>query len=484
MSDSTKPLQSGDSIGGYRLVRSLSHSPTKEVWLGLGRTNRVPLEITVLRADERSEFLADAHAKARVTHAAFLSVGEPVDEADLAYYAGEALLGQSVAEMSKQSETLRPNEMSLLLHEIAVALQSLKQEKVFYPSLRPDDILYTRGKPVRLRNRVTAREPKFDRLARAELVDVFRRLLQPGLPGSTRLSGLFDLMEGSPIRPSISFKEIEGLTARINGELASDHLTAAVARPINEGKQKRLNVLFAALFVVLLGVLSVAFVFRDEMVEPETEGVLLIPAGTYSAPDGQMREVPAFNIADAEVTVADYATFLGAWAMMTDEEKMKILPIDSLGEAWSPRPREWATYYPIALAGEEWEGRRYTVDCPVTAVDWWQATSYALWKKGRLPTRQEWWAAASTLPAGTEHPTRWGPTGGPGPGPHGMGGNVAEWARGRSRNPDYPQLAANFAVLGGSFESQEGTPYQVQWVDSPSFSHSSVGFRLVYDVEQ
>lgn len=471
-------------VGAFRLVSLLEQTKGQEVWIAFDSAKTRKVELTIARESDRLQFLADAQAKAKVTNEVFASVEILPEESGYLAYATEHLHGKTFAQLAARGETLQPRELSLRLKEISQALQELKAARIDQAYLHPQDIVLDAMGGLRLKNVAVGRAPKITRENRLELVAVFRALLQRGLPGSTRLAGLLDLIEGSSVRSPIRLKEIEQLSQKVHAELSSDHLTATVARPLNEAKSKRKKVIVAALVVVSMGLVAVPFVFKVEQVEPSKQETVLIPAGIYPTPSGSMMELPAFSIAACEVTIAEYAIFLGEWGLMTTEEKAEILPIELLGSSWSPLPEDWTIYYPLAQKGQMWKGRRMSVDCPVIGVDWWDATAYALWKGGRLPTRQEWWAASSTLPDGLVETRNWGPVGGPGPGPHDLGGNVAEWARGRSSNPAEPHLGIRFKVLGGSFESKEPQPMQQEWVDSPNFTRHDVGFRLVFDVEQ
>lgn len=471
-------------IAGLQLVRLLEQREDQEVWLCVSQKTLQKVDLTIAKTTDVARFIADAKAKTTVTHAAFATVQEPFQEDGVAAYSSEHLAGKTIAELAESGAALKPLELSQLLNDIAVALRSLRVDGVYNAALWPTDIVWDNAGRLRLRNVAVCKERKPDRKAREESVAAFRALLEPRLPGSTRMTGLLDLMEGSSIRPPMGLREIEQLSLRVSNELSSDHLTAAVARPVNEAKHKRMNVMMAALVVVTLGIIAVPFTFQIEHVEPRKKKTVLIPQGRYPTPEGGMIDLKEFHLAVTEVTIRDYADFLGAWGMMTDAERALILPVELLGSSWTPLPEGWKTYYPIALDEGEWDGRRFTIDCPVVGVDWWDATAYAIWKGARLPTRQDWWAACYQLPPKAKRPARWGPVGGPGDGPHDLCGNVSEWARDRAYDPEEAQLPAQFSILGGSFQTAEQDPLRLERVGSPSFTRPDVGFRLVYDVEQ
>ncbi len=130
-------------------------------------------------------------------------------------------------------------------------------------------------------------------------------------------------------------------------------------------------------------------------------GAALLPAGDYvlvpgAAPDGSHRvariPVPLY-VAVHETTNGEFLEFIRdagyARAAVWDGEGFTRRALFLAADDRSPAPASW----PGARFGEGLDRQ------PVTGVSWYEADAYSRWRGGRLPTAEEWEAAASVDPA-------------------------------------------------------------------------------------
>lgn len=148
----------------------------------------------------------------------------------------------------------------------------------------------------------------------------------------------------------------------------------------------------------------------------------------------------------------------------------------------------------------DWDEQRRHPHLPVVNVDWWSAYAFASWAGGRLPTAEEWVAAASgqgrrLYPWGDDFNAATPLTGERALGgpqrataadgdvtPEGLlalGGNVSEWTRSVST------ASGAYAVIlkGGNFLLPGAATARMDYSNHVSPNHRSrtVGFRVAFD---
>jgi len=269
-----------------------------------------------------------------------------------------------------------------------------------------------------------------------------------------------------------------------------------------------------------------AIAIAAEKPAPDTKGMLLVPAGSFSmgtddvegkkpTNEGPKHEVelPAFYIARYEVTNGEFAKFVKAKGY---EKK----------EHWSAEGWKWLARVK-RKAPEKWDELEKSLgdefdSHPVVGVSWYEADAFARWAGKRLPTEAEWERAARgtdrrEFPWGNEFeqglrkkpPEEKGRTSAVGinrgdvspVGAHDMGGNVSEWTA--TEYGPYPGTKATSrywgekatrrlrVARGGSWrvidEGPRPLPHkcrcayrQVQYF--PDDGYSFFGFRVAMDV--
>jgi len=157
----------------------------------------------------------------------------------------------------------------------------------------------------------------------------------------------------------------------------------------------------------LLGVLLLPFsALAATESGPNGHRLVVIPAGQYVLGEKEHATNPrhtgklgAFRISDAETTTAQFAAFVTATNYVTDAERR------GFGKVFREGMADWVW---TNTPGAHWrrpsgpDGPEAKPDHPVTQISGADAEAYCRWVKGRLPTCDEWEAAAR---AGAR--TRW-----------------------------------------------------------------------------
>jgi formylglycine-generating enzyme required for sulfatase activity len=224
---------------------------------------------------------------------------------------------------------------------------------------------------------------------------------------------------------------------------------------------------------------------------PDLPDAILIPLGRHPNPDGTEEDLKAFRISPCEVTIGQYAAFL---------ETLETLAKDGLDrtfdhaeqppEKTSHIPDDWAALHAAAKTGGVWNQHAVTLDTPVVGVDWWDAAAYAEWKKARLPSQEEWFAALrmdveapAAIPAADWLPVTSETFDRTPPGLVGMAGSVCEWTRLPAVNPANPLGERKWVLIGGSFLKPGSNALTREWTDDRTLRRPDAGFRIVFEVD-
>ena len=435
-------------------------------------------------------FLADVRAKAAIEHAGIGSVYEAAQEEGEVYWTRELLPGVTFPQIPQEGRKFTPLTIVGFLRQVGGAMAYLAERAIATLPLEPEHLVLGEHEVVRIANLAVAGEPDPDGRARDQAMvgALFQGMLETDLPGAARCGRLLAMMMGLEEVIELSWPQVANTAGMLEQDLASE---AGVARALQAkvSRRERVRAVGIILLVALiLGVSGVGGVFlftRPSAPEArDLSAMIAIPGGTHRNHAGKEVELDRFWIDAHEVTIAEYAEFLRALA--TQEESMRnvydhirqpAIKLDHL-------PDDWHSVLSAARAGRNYDGLALDLNCPVTRIDWWDAHAYANWKGGRLPTQEEWLAAAA-LDKGEEISAgRWGPVD-QSPGDvtrrriHGLAGNVAEWAENPERNPAFPMNAKSPLACGGTFLAPGGGVRARIWLNTREIRRRDVGFRLV-----
>jgi formylglycine-generating enzyme required for sulfatase activity len=229
---------------------------------------------------------------------------------------------------------------------------------------------------------------------------------------------------------------------------------------------------------------------RDSQDNVKLRAYVEVPAGTYPYGDeGRTVEIrQPFRIGRYPVTNQQFAAFIAAGGY--DHQ-----------EWWSNAGRAWLEGAKAAEP-EYWHDRRWNApNQPVVGVSFWEAEAFCAWAGGRLPTEEEWEAAARG-PQGLVYPwgdawqdgicntseARLGVTSAVGLFPrarqreHGiddLAGNVWEWCA-SLYDPKGKDVSDARVLRGGSWISdQDGARSAYRGGSYPNYRDYFVGFRVV-----
>ncbi len=486
MSQPSPHLKPGFQIGDYSLT-SLSESlPDRQIWLGRQVSIKRKVEVVCYFGENRESFLADAQTQAKIEDSIIGLVYEAIATKDFIALAREVLPTKSLQAIAQYRVQLLPIEATRILSQIAGALAVLERQGIAQQDLKTSDIRLGIDNAVRLQNIAKAGPRETTALTRQALTAIFRPIVKSGQPGSTRLSSVFDYIEGTPEQAPIPWSQVEELTRRVDHQLSNANQPPKPSAPSKKKTKKTPTGLWTVLGVLGLAIAAWFLFLQNTSPSFDPDLVITVPAKNYALPSGGERQMESFRIDATEVTIGEYADFLAAWEELNNAQQEQLWPEDKPASKTSLLPKDWKDYSPIAGAQGTWNGRQLSLNCPVMGVDWWDAQTYARWKKGFLPTEEQWWAASHSILAADNEQRGWGPVRMDSEGEtiFGLNGNVAEWAQLPSRDPAFPINPPKPVALGGSFLRESKDAFTREWLDSFDTRREDLGFRVAYDMEQ
>ena len=472
------------ALGDYQLIEIQALDSRSHIFRALQRSIQRPVVLRLLNQENEIDetalnaFLEDARAKAAVTHDRVGAVFQALEDRGAVFYTAESLEGDSLHGLAAVGQKLSPRQILDVARTVTSAVVHLASRNLNCTpiELRHIHLSGPQSAP-RLANPATLGKPA---------PDLYSHALQHTLPL------LIPLVDAAGSHAGEVQAWLKGIEARPAGSLEPDEVLSEIRQEIarmenrpaaipggraTPAKSPRSPALIAIGVVAVLAVGVLLFNLTrkqpPQRVVGDIETLVPFAGGDFEHPELGSIRLAAFNIDKYEVTIRQYAEFLQATAGGPEAavERDKQGP-----EKKNHQPLDWATYYPIAVRGGEFEGRKLTLDCPVFNVDWWDAQAYAKWRNRRLPTQEEWelaargdtwrkypwgneWVSAKAngadKPVALEGHVAWSPVDLPEndrtpENVAGLAGNVSEWTSSEAVHPEDPSRTVP-VVKGGSF---------------------------------
>jgi hypothetical protein len=487
-------------LGEYQLKELLAENTVTRTWLAeqVSVSRRVLLD--ELRPDQshhRDAFLADVRAKAAVDHPLIGSVYEAVAGPGPCYYTHELLSG-SLAEREKTKQHLTSGRLANLLRRVAEAqLQHEALGQATSP-LGLDAVYQDEHGVVRLENLAVAAHRTPDQSVRdiVHLGSALVPLIITDQPGATRILTVCAWMRGEGLEAPLTWEQVRDFCMQIEHQLADPESSLTSTRAGFSARKKQPVALIAlATALVAVGIV----VFASRMRPPASSAparaslpdAVAVAAGDSPTPDGSVENHGAFRISANEITIDQYAEFLEILGTLAKDGRERTFdPPSQAPEKTSHEPADWPAQFTAAKAHGIWQNQSITLDCPVTGVDWWDAAAYAEWKKARLPTQEEWFAALhleqknpAELPPGPWAPVTSQTTDRTSAGLLGMAGSVCEWTAKPAPNPANPLGEKLWVIIGGSYLKPGSNALTRECTADRSLRRPDLGFRVVFDTE-
>ncbi|MBU3664551.1 MAG: response regulator [Chthoniobacterales bacterium] len=524
----------GSTIGPYYLQEFVGRDGAVLEYLAWQQNMSRHVELHVLDSSHAAKpeaveaFLADARAKASVTHPYLLAVHEAGAADGWNFYSSDLVPGHSLKAYAEAGHKLEDRALVTALRMVAEVSAHFAKQGIARRAIGPEDIIFDSAMRPRLLNVAVAGAPaaKEEKSEVQSVAQSVASVSSPAGPASAAAAALlaadnaeWSLAQQAAVaaKPAVAPKDAGQLGAR----------AAKSKELLEKSKQKqktRLMVTAGLSFVLLLlGLFAMFRIFSSGSRTIVTK-MVKIPAGEFIYQDGEKVKLSDFWIDANEVTIADYKEFLDYLEANPGEAEKLAHPDQPKGK--SHVPLDWADnkdltppmpgYYTRAVRWKQYKDAPLDVDSPVFNVDWFDAYAYAKWKGRRLPTEQEWEKAARgtdgrKYPWGNDDNTkrvnsgadfnpnpkkggdidgykRWSPvnqpTGDESPfGVHGTAGNVSEWTG--SMAPAEDGTGAQVPVIrGGNWGNPEHLITRRRAILDPLQAQDTLGFRTASDQPQ
>lgn len=469
-------------------------------------------------------FLADARAKAAVTHPYLLAVHEAGEADGHYFYSSDLVPGHTLPVYAEAGQQLDDRVLLHALRTAAEVSEHFKMHGLARRSIAPADLLLDGSMRPRLANVAQAVPQEINEADEVRaFAGTLAALAQPNGPAASAVAALADHAEQgwaavlplvAAAKPAAAPKDAGRLTAR------SEKSKQLLAQSRQEQKKRLLVTAGLSLLLLLVGVVAL-FQFLGGGQRTIVSRMIEIPGGAFIYQDGQKVELPTFWIDEHEVTIADYKDFLD-FLEANPGEAAKLAHPD-MPEGKAHVPLDWADnnqltppmpgYYTRAVRWKQYKDAPLNADSPVFGVDWYDAYAYAKWKGRSLPTEEQWEKAArgkdgAKYPWGNDEDPqrvssghdfdpnpkkggeidgykRWSPVNLP-PGDvspygvRGMAGNVSEWTA--TMAPHEEGMGGEVPVIrGGNWGNPEHNITRRRAILDPLQQQDTLGFRTVSD---
>jgi len=487
--------EENNRFGDYIPKQCLSETATTRTWLAeqvsVGRIVLIE-ELKVEAVSEIGRFLADVRAMAAVEHPLVGSIYEACTDNGSCYYAHELLPGETLAERAAAGEMIKPQRFIHILRRAAEANIYHETHGNATSAMGLDAIHLDKHGVIRMKNLVVAgdRGPEDSLRDVVELGAAAEPLLDRDQPGATRCLTLLAWMRGQDLEKPLRWVQVRGYCEQIEQQLATP--SEVVAPPTGAIRPEKRNGFVWVVGVLLLAVVGAVLMFptkpkRIVAMAPKPDFVS-VAKGRYITPEGLDASVPDFRISAHEVTIGEYADFLGTLALLDDGKAFDHpeQPAEKSGHA----PDGWAKLHQAAKAAGEWNGRQIDIHTPVVGVDWWDAFAYAKSKRAYLPTQEMWLGALmagvkvpSKIPISDLLPVNVQAADRITNGLLGMAGSVSEWTSEPRPNPANPLGDPVWVILGGSYLKPAKGALSRELVADRMLRKPDLGFRICKDAE-
>jgi eukaryotic-like serine/threonine-protein kinase len=150
LTPSRTELAEGQTLGSYRVLRTLGHGGMATVYLAHDSRHRRPVALKVLHPDLAhalgpERFLREIEVAANLTHPHILPLHDSGEAGGLLYYVMPYVEGESLRDRLTREIQLPVDEALQIAHEVADALAYAHGQGVIHRDIKPENILLSGG---------------------------------------------------------------------------------------------------------------------------------------------------------------------------------------------------------------------------------------------------------------------------------------------------------------------------------------------------